>query len=502
MIQQRAEQFIQSEPGQRTATDYTPAMLNEWKRRVSKGEFFEDWQRISKRKDFFLAESSKSEKYKFKGPYLDEKAKPLNTLIEGSGKAIEKDEPSYQQRAHVYDAAFWSLLKADSINPAEKVQVKEINKRLKDLLLFYATTPGLDFSNRNRWSKEIHDLSPGYTISLWVHQLEDVFQVCKQNFSSTEKDTFINWIYEAASFSLDLLTHDFNKIFANRSKGDYRPKKPDCCGKSRTMQFTGKPTFAANRYYNNRRLGHLPLIAKAGAMQANQKKLEITMPDGRDFRAEAEKIYKEAIAFGLYPTGECIEMTRNEENKPSQGMGYSFMFLDAISWVPYYRLLEGDDSLYFYQTSAGVLGSEDPTNQTPYVLESVEKQPKSLLKAIKYQFDCMNLTHEVYGTRKEENYNSAQKELFRYDGSGMIHKPEWLSGHFLLSLQANLGLKSAFIRQSCEHPYEAQGKKTLISKKQSDTSAYQGVGYFRPSEGFFGLEGCLILKYYGMEAFM
>jgi hypothetical protein len=333
-----------------------------------------------------------------------------------------------------------------------------------------------------------------------VHQLEDVFHVCKHLFSTQEKELFVNWVFSAAGFSSRLLRQDLDKPFKNRSQGNYEPVKPNAYGSPIPLHYAGVNTYSGNRFYNNRRLAHLPLVAKAGAMQANHKRLGINIPTNTDFRKEAEQIYKEAIAFGLYPTGECVEMERNEEDKPSQGMGYSFIFIDAISWVPYYRLLEGDDSLYFYQTSAGILGSEDATCQTPYQLDSIGKNPKSLLKAIKYQFDCMSLVNEVYGTSNKENYTSTQKELFRYDGSGQFQRPEWISGHFLMSLQANLGLKSAAIRQGCEQPYEAQGKGKVISNKQSNTTIYAGVGAFRPSEGLFGLESCLILKYYGMEA--
>ncbi|QHT71593.1 hypothetical protein GXP67_35470 [Rhodocytophaga rosea] len=484
----------------RVATDYTAGMLTEWKRRVDKGEFLEDWQRIVTRKNNFLRQPATSEKYQYKGPHLTDKNTPLTNSIPVTGKSKTNVEPTLWQRAEVYEAALWSLLKADTKNPVEEAQVREINRRIKDLLLFYATTPGLRFSDQNRWDGKFHDLSPGYIISLWVHQLEDVFHVCKHLFSSEEKEIFINWVFSAAAFSYHLLRQDLSKPFKNRSQGNYEPVKPIAYGPPISLHYAGENTYAGNRFYNNRRLAHLPLVAKAGAMQANQKSLGITIPATIDFRKEAEQIYKEAIAFALYPTGECVEMERNDDDKPSQGMGYSFIFFDAIAWVPYYRLLEGDDSLYFYQTSAGILGSEDPTCKTPYQLDSMGKNPKSLLKAIKYQFECMSLAKEVYGTRKTENYTSAQKELFRYDGSGQLQKPEWLSGHFLMTLQANLGFKSAAIRQGCEHPYEAQGRAKVITNKQSDTVAYAGSGAYRPSEGIFGLESCLILKYYGMEA--
>jgi hypothetical protein len=492
--------FSSHDPENRVATDYTAGMLAEWKRRVNNGEFFEDWQRVVKRKNNFLKEPATSTKYKYKGPHLTDKEVPLTNSIPASGNSKTNVEPTTQQRAEVYDAAFWSLIKADAKNPVEEAQVQEINRRLKNLLIFYATTPGLTFSDRNRWDGKFHDLSPGYIIALWVHQLEDVFHVCKYLFSEEEKEIFINWVFSAAEFSYRLLKQDLDKPFKNRSQGNYEPVKPNAYGSPISLHYAGVNTYSGNRFFNNRRLSHLPLLAKVGAMQANHKKLNLKISTSIDFRKEAEQIYKEAIAFALYPSGECVEMERNEEDKPSQGMGYTFMLLDAISWVPYYRLLEGDDSLYFYQTSAGILGSEDTTCKTPYQLNSIGKEPKSLLKAFKYQFDCMSLKKEVYSTRKTENYSGIQKELFRYDGSGQLQKPEWISGHFLMALQANIGLKSAAIRQGCEHPYEAQGKSIVISNKQSNTSPYAGTGAFRPSEGLFGLECSLILKYYAMEA--
>lgn len=353
-----------------------------WKKRAKEGPYVKkgdesknspaDWERIKENANKFMSNPAAD---RYRGGYT------------GPGCVPKSGEynPGYQG-INLRDAAFVYLLTNQT----------SFGDAVRKELLAQAAEPLVDFSVASRWCN-LGDSDPGFVITEWLTRLLFAYDYTKATFSTTERAKMDRWFLSAGMYFQQGLDAYYAKRFENRLKNNYRLQVYSTNSEGhdkKDYMYYGSPQvgfFAKG--YNNRNGTIARFVGTVGVFLKNELLIN-----------SAKRWFFEWMRYGVFPTGDVVDLYRGLENpkEPEKGLNYLFSVVQAMADLADVLARSGDNSLYEYKTSEGYFGSETDG-----------KAKKSLLLVIQNALNYLNGKNRNYATI---SINQMKDSLFLIDG--------------------------------------------------------------------------------------
>ncbi len=353
-----------------------------------------DWSRIRLNADRFVANPSAG---RWQGPPQGD----LSTCVQQWD-----GEPPTGGPSELRDAAFVALVTGEERFATE----------VKSELLWQASAPGTDFSNRSRWCPGVlMDVNPGFIVTWWLTKLLLAYDYLgPEAFSAEEQALLDEWFLEAARFFQVDLDESLSRLFADRGRSERLSRSirinPDCGGN----YFLGsRTTCTLNRHYNNRRATTARFVGLVGVHQQDDS-----------LKESARQFVEEFLMYGVFPEAFVADFLRGTPDKPMLGFAYGANTVAPVLTIADAFARSGDTSLYEYTTSVGAFGSEGGA--------------KNLL------FAARSFGKHVDGTYRRYVRDSSEDPDYLIDG-------EWAGMGFLHDVafaQANVYFQDDYLRQA------------------------------------------------------
>jgi len=484
-------------PVTRIAVTYTDEEVTQWRTRSTAGPYRvesdvstnspAEWTRIDAEKIAFLA-----------GPG-NGRWNPTGTCPgcpAGAGQSGEM-EPGGAYLNRLRGAAFWALVRDDTA----------VGRKVIAELLAQVRTTNADMSNRTRFpltTAARHDTSPYFMMGNSLSIYFSAMDYTRKWMTLAELAEIRTWLRNGAQWLLPGLKANYDGLWRNRAAGDYTPVEGaltaagcrcTCAGFQYTRTssgsagigfYGGPPTSNVSRHYNNRAGAQETAFALIGIDQ--------NLPN---LKAEARRWFKEYIMFSVYPDAGSAGETNNKISwtgggwvgeferfeqagqaalgvTSETGVSYSGKALSFATMIADAFAREGDPSLYDYQTTNGVHGTE-----------GAGQPPKSLLYALSTLAKHLSGTIVRYGTEFAEfdgTYN------YRMDGHDPISGKETVDDVHSAAI-ANLYYRNALLKRAYTR---GAGFRPYPATPNSD-------GRGSPYQGPWGLSAGGLLQAGGME---
>ena len=353
-----------------------------------------DWSRIRRNADRFLANPSA---VRWQGPPQGD----LSTCVQRWD-----GEPPTGGSSELRDGAFVALVTGE----------ERFAAAVKQELLWQASAPGTDFSNRSRWCTGVlMDINPGFIVTWWLAKLLLAYDYLgPEAFSAEERALLDEWFVEAARFFQVDLDASLSGLFADRGRSDQLSSSiennPRCGG---SYYLGSKPTCTLNRHYNNRRATIARFVGLVGVHQQDES-----------LKRSARLFTEEFLKYGVFPEGFVADFLRGNPDRPMHGFAYGANTVSPVLTIADAFARAGDASLYEYTTSVGAFGSEGGA--------------KNLL------FAARSFGQHVDGTYRRYAKDSREDPKYLIDGessgTGFLHDVAFA--------QANVYYQDNYLRQA------------------------------------------------------
>ncbi|MEM1136627.1 MAG: malectin domain-containing carbohydrate-binding protein [Bacteroidota bacterium] len=263
----------------------------------------------------------------------------------------------YTRGIGMRDAAFTYLLTNDN---------KYLNAA-KAMLLQQADVPNTKFANWQYVSdtKAFHEGD-------WISRLFYGYMYIRTAISDSERNKLDKWFLDAANYFANNIHEDIKKNFPNRLNGDYSTRGN--VARSGAMQnnfaYIDANGNARNRlswlsaWYNNRRFSQLRVVGLAGVMFNDANLIK-----------HAKAFVTEWLKYSVFPDGSMGEYQRNGNYGNAQnGMIYGSINIQVSIEIADLLARAGDISLYQYETSEGLHGTEGGKKSIYLTIETYYKQ--------------------------------------------------------------------------------------------------------------------------------
>ncbi|MFC5539522.1 hypothetical protein ACFPQ1_34800, partial [Rhodocytophaga aerolata] len=415
----------------------TKEELTIWRQRAASGPYKtrsdvsenspDDWNRIEKNAEAFKASPAS---FRWGGPTLLEGSGAVKT---GGGDDVRlQNEPNGKALAHhIRDAAFVALVDE---NRSDRKQLKQA---VKAELLQATSIRSLDFTNRTFWpTTRFRDLNPLFQTMNWFNNYLFAYDYIdisddltgENTFSSEERKRIDNWLLAAAEFAQHEQDWDINRNFTNRSSSSadaaYTPARkwsPSQRGGTDLLTHysasgPGHTVYGIMQTFNNRRMACYRYAALVGIKLGKTQLVE-----------SAKRYVKDWIKYSVFTDGTMGEMERWSGSIPDLGWAYCTDVIASAVSIADALARKGDHSLYEYNTSIGLYGTEGSQGQS-----------KNLHKTLKMMYRIAAKQVKWYGTNNKSNLNSS----YLIDGE----TSSWKALHDVWLTMANLKYKDQDIQ--------------------------------------------------------
>jgi hypothetical protein len=411
--------------------------LNIWRQRALSGPYKsrsdvsanspDDWTRIVNNASAFKANPAS---FRWNGPQLFEAS---GAVQKGTGDDVRlQNEPNGNALAHhIRDAAF--LLLVD-----EKRSDRAALKQAVKAELLHATSIGsLNFNNRTFWpSTYYRDINPLFQTMNWFNNYlyaYDYLDIAdglsgETTFSQEERNRINSWLLAAAEFAQQEQDWDVNRLFTNRSSSSadapYTPLNKQSPAQRNgadllthyTASGPGHTIYGLMQTFNNRRMACHRYAALVGIKVGRQTMVE-----------SAKRYVKDWIKYSVFTDGTMGEMERWNSTIPDLGWAYCTDVVASAVTIADALARRGDHSLYDYNTSIGLYGTEGSGGQS-----------KNLHKTLKMMYNIAAKRVQWYGTNDKQNCHSS----YLIDGE----TASWKALHDVWLTMANLKYKDHEIK--------------------------------------------------------
>jgi hypothetical protein len=381
-----------------------------------------DWERIAGHAEAFRDDPSRN---RWRGPSGD-------TCVGDDG------DPPRGEAELLRDAAFFSLVRDDP----------ELRSLAASELLERARLPDLDFSDSTRWCPGVYDSSPSFGIAAMLTRLLLTYDYLgMDSFSADEQAELQGWFHAAARWLRTDVEEKLDENFRAREEGDYRLSQQRSAdpGWGKVGFLGSQRTGSVARYYNNRRSTAMFFVALVGWQQ-----------DDDDMIASSRRYVEEWLAFGVYPNGWTGEFERWREDLPDLGWAYSTYNVALASMIADLFARHGDTTIYEFETSDGVHGTEGG--------------PKGLHRVLRDHAAYLDGTIERYGTDRDEFGGNHD---YLIDG---VHEPAgWYSVHDIAAVMANRYYADPYLRGVYMRTAEGTSGYPTEVATQGGADAWTGV---------------------------
>jgi hypothetical protein len=390
-----------------------------------------DWSRIVANRNAFAANPSAG---RWVAPStVNGCVNPPNSVTDPTNNWPEP--PDYNANTYSFrlrDAAFYALV---SGNQADVPAIKQE-------ILWTASQPFTQFGNPSGiWC---FDLIGDKQIAYWgtsaiLRVLFAYEYIGRNNFTQAERDLIERWFFDAADFWLADSDDFFDAQYVDRWNGNYTPTT-GCSTDIVPEAYVGGPRipYWYGQIYNNRggaiaRFSYLTGLAmqQYGRNYTNGRAgtLAQIVQSGRMY-------FKEYIRFALYPQGFVSEFARRLDTSADLGWAYAGTALGEIVDLADAYARAGDTSLYEYNTSEGLCGTQGTINDGG----SRQGQNKDLRFAVQsYMKYHMDQYARYWPTVTEDN---------RIDGRAPRNGSTWHGVHETQLAHRNVYFQDTFIKQA------------------------------------------------------
>jgi hypothetical protein len=387
-----------------------------WRARQTDSYYSSEFQRVNSNANSFMT-----------NPAADYYAGPTPpVVIADSGPA-----PQYQGRK-ICAAAFMYMLNGDAtIGAAVK---KQLQKQFRD--------PGVDFSNRTRWTTQVNDLSPGFMIAQWLQCLLYSYVYATGLFNEDERIEAKRWFYNAGKYFVDNTVPRLDGLYSDKENWILKNENL-----STEIMYDGSPKVSNNAlWYNNRRSVMLTFASLAGILTGDRELID----SGINF-------VKEWLFVATYPDGTTAEFERHGgSTTPYLGWAYASYNVHNAIMIADALARGGDSSLFGYHSSKGSAGTQGGD--------------KSILTTIKHQI----------------RYASGQINRTIHGAKITPFNPTWNSSFDTWYSQGNLWYEDAEIKNGYKRNFPTNNVATA-----GGHNSYSGVWGVLPSVKImcFDMEG-------------
>jgi hypothetical protein len=433
---------------------FTLEELTVWKVRSQQGPYLNksdvsqyspgDWSRILEKANEFVAKPS-AERYL--GP-------------NASGCVLQESLPEPGiMGGKIKDAAFVGLVTGNT----------SYLNAVKTELLAQAAEPLTDFSNQSRWCSEpngLNDANPGFQIAEWLTRLLMAYDYAKGTMSLADRQTLNRWFFNAARYFQENIDTDLNKLYVDRSNGNYTLTSYATNTEKNSPVFTthyqGNLVGSLCRSYNNRRAAIIRFVGLAGIFLSNP-----------GFQKSAKLFYKEWLMYATFPNGVVGEFHRWLPDYPETGLNYAFSVTGNMMDLADAFARNGDAELYKFSTAEGAYGTQGGN--------------KNLLLVIKTLLNYLDGTVKRYATSDPAKNGTVNCLIDGIDtpanGSEAIVYDAWFA-------QANVYYKDPYVSSS-------------YLRKGAGTRAYpmwpRGIGPNQPWSNIAAVHAGSLLMFGQME---
>ncbi len=253
---------------------------------------------------------------------------------------------------HMRDAGLVYLITGDPI----------YRDHLRQALLQQLTTPGTDFSNRNKWHPQTTSLSNrNEQIANWLRKLCYGYSYIRSTLSTQDRQQLDQWFIAAARFwdsnSRAAIDRRFPGRWAHPERFD--PDDADGMAEYQTRSGPHKPgtakglthqngymTYKFQESWLNKPLAHNAFVAAVGVLV-----------DDPELKHNAKLFVKEWLMFAVAADGTFAEQHRWKiDGNPETGYAYAGTGIGSAITIADHFARAGDPELYHYNTTFGYDG--------------------------------------------------------------------------------------------------------------------------------------------------
>jgi hypothetical protein len=317
-------------------------------------------------------------------------------------------------------------------------------------LLWFATQPGLDFTNTSRWCRSgvSNDSHPYFDIANWLVRIAFAYDYVRADMSSGDRAKVEAWLLGAGQYFQNTNTRMRQTFFVDPDNGNYTltsfGNSERSAGCRVIYMNSGGSGFSAcnlQKKYNNRMSELVVMFTMAGIITGDES-----------LKAQGARWVEELIKYSLYPDGTFSELERWLTSAPTQGWRYAMGTLGNIVTIADALCRAGDCGLYNFSTTVGI----DATAGGPKTLQSIINNH--------YKYVDLSVSPTRYGTNNAVNngdINYRIDTIDGIDGQGSVRD--------IYLAPANIFYKSAFF-------------KSIYTRTAANAPAYpstpEGGGYY------------------------
>ncbi len=224
-------------------------------------------------------------------------------------------------------------------------------------LVWYATRPRLDFTNRTRWPHARHhrDRNPLFITSSWVRDMVMAYDICRAMDVGTtsQRQTVEKWFADLAHYNRWVLHDDcsgggwHNRRRTDLTEAQRWPQpggwRQDLRQYTRTANGAWVQWRRAAMIFNNRRCHQAGYMGLVGVLLGDQALV-----------ADFKVFVHEWLMFGHQAAGYRGDWNRGSSGDPQLQLSYAFRGLDGLLPAMDALARTGDTSLYDLVSSHGI----------------------------------------------------------------------------------------------------------------------------------------------------
>ena len=295
----------------------TQEELNIWKQRAQSGPYKSgadvgtnspgDWTHIVSKANEFLANPTAD---RWNGQTTNTCVVPNQQMRPSTQGDIDLGEP-------LMNAAFYYLVTGNT-NYRDAVRTE---------LLWFASQPGLDFSNNSRWCRDgnSNDAPPYFHVAFWNVRMMFGYDYIRSSLSAADRTTLETWFHNAGLYFESTQTRQRMEVFVDPNNDNYTEtafSKLIGSNEPKVTHYGGYMTHGFNNRYQNRS-SELAFHWTMAGILTNDTTL----------KNRGKRWVEEWIKYSIFPDGTPAEFNRWEVGHPITGWTYSGTTLGNVMGI-------------------------------------------------------------------------------------------------------------------------------------------------------------------------
>ena len=253
---------------------------------------------------------------------------------------------------------------------------EDIFSAVRTLLLDHANDPTLDYSNSTNYPDDFPGFAapPSFAIAEWILKLFKARDMLgRSRFSAAENDQLDEWMYGYANWVFSWLHNEaYGSAIPGRLSRDYSNIQSNWPDGNGSFAYDGGPELTnASGAYTNRHA----TCAMAASFAVNYLAASDVEPTTKstpsygtytvsELLDHSRLFVEEMLRFSVFPEGVQGDFDRSDKDKhgstvsETQGYTYSCNAVHSAVRMAGYHERRGDSSVFDFETTAGVGGSE------------------------------------------------------------------------------------------------------------------------------------------------